>query len=105
MWLSAITRVLCSRVFAVVNAPDMRIAANAHIWTLNGDKQLIPIWSNTPHGSATPVDISLNSEQGVIALTGNPSSLPSGWKQVVRSPISSNECNLASSFQGFYLEN
>lgn len=82
MWLSAITRVLYLRVFAVVNAPNMRIAANAHIWTLNGDKQLIPIWPNS-HGSATPVDISLNSEQGVIALTGDPSSLPSGWKQVV----------------------
>jgi len=55
--------------------------ANAHIWTLNGDNQLIPIWPSS-HGSATPVDISINSEQGAIALTGDPSLLPSGWKQV-----------------------
>ena len=92
MWLSPITRVPCSRVFAVVNALTMRIAANAHIWTVNGNGQLIPIWPNSEGGS-TPVDIALNAAEGAIALTGDPSSLPSGWKQVVCSLLSSNECN------------
>jgi len=55
--------------------------ANAHIWTLSGNGQLIPVWQNHD-GTSTPVDLCLNTAEGAIALTGDPSSLPSGWEQV-----------------------
>lgn len=75
----------------------MRIAAESHIWTLNGDGQLIPVWQNHD-GTSTPVDLCLNAAKGAIALTGKPSSLPSGWQQVVCFVLSSFECILSIFF-------
>lgn len=81
----------------------MRIAAESHIWTLNGNGQLIPVWQNHD-GTSTPVDLCLNTAEGAIALTGDPKSLPSGWEQVVCSLLTSFECILSIFFfQEFFL--
>jgi hypothetical protein len=54
--------------------------SNAHIWSLDGNK-LIATWQNSD-GSTTPVHFCLNSAGNSIALAGDPSQLPSGWKEV-----------------------
>lgn len=62
----------------------MRIAANAHIWTLAKDGQLIATWPNHD-GTTSDVHLCLNAAGDGIILAGDPSKLPSGWKEVVRS--------------------
>ncbi|KAH9991173.1 hypothetical protein BJV77DRAFT_557612 [Russula vinacea] len=55
--------------------------ANAHIWTLAKDGQLIATWPNHD-GTTSDVHLCLNAAGDGIILAGDPSKLPSGWKEV-----------------------
>ncbi len=76
-------RVLLFTILRCRQCADISITANADIWSLDGDK-LVSTWQNSD-GSTTPVHFCLNSAGNSIVLAGDPSLLPSGWKEVVRS--------------------
>jgi hypothetical protein len=69
----------------------MRIAANGHIWTLGKDGQLIATWPNQD-GTMPVVHLCINAAGNDFILAGDPSKLPSGWKEVVCSLLSSFNC-------------
>lgn len=65
--------------FGVINALT-NITANANIWSLDGNK-LIATWKNSD-GTTAPVYFCVDNA-GNMVLAGNPSLLPSGYREVV----------------------
>ncbi len=86
------TKVLLT-ILVVVNALTT-IVANAHIWSLVGNK-LTVLWENSD-GTTAPAYFCLNSAGSSIVLAGNPKLLPSGWKEVVCSLLSFDRVTLAN---------
>ena len=67
--------------FRCYQRADVKIVANADIWSLDGDK-LTATWENSD-GTRAPAHFCLNSAGNSIVLAGNPSLLPPGYKEVV----------------------